>query len=133
MSETSVWSNVKFDYSGRKVLVVGGTTGIGFGVAQAYREAGAEVAITGQRGSASEYDADYGGYRYFKLDITAGHDKTTGFEVRAHAHGIRSGESLSDRPTTVVEGGSGVARDATKVHSSWIRHITSDSCFAKVT
>jgi len=44
-----VWSNVRFDYSGRKILVVGGTTGIGFGVAQAYRAAGAEVAITGQR------------------------------------------------------------------------------------
>lgn len=68
------WSNVKFDYSGRKVLVVGGTTGIGFGVAQAYREAGAEVAITGQRGSASDYDADYSGYRYFKLDITGTDD-----------------------------------------------------------
>jgi len=72
-TQTATWGNVKFDYSGRKVLVVGGTTGIGFGVAQAYREAGAEVAITGQRGSASDYDADYAGYRYFKLDIT-GHD-----------------------------------------------------------
>jgi NAD(P)-dependent dehydrogenase (short-subunit alcohol dehydrogenase family) len=55
------------------VLVVGGTTGIGFGVAQAFRDAGAEVSITGQRASASDYDADYSGYRYFKLDIT-GHD-----------------------------------------------------------
>ncbi len=35
------WGNVTFDYRGRNVLVVGGTTGIGFGVAQAYREAGA--------------------------------------------------------------------------------------------
>jgi NAD(P)-dependent dehydrogenase (short-subunit alcohol dehydrogenase family) len=73
-TQDSVWSNVKFDYSGRKVLVVGGTTGIGFGVAQAYREAGADVAITGQRGSASDYDADYSGYRYFKLDITGKED-----------------------------------------------------------
>jgi NAD(P)-dependent dehydrogenase (short-subunit alcohol dehydrogenase family) len=64
------WANVKFDYSGRKVLVVGGTTGIGYGVAKAYREAGAEVAITGQRASVSEYEADYSGFRYFKLDIT---------------------------------------------------------------
>jgi NAD(P)-dependent dehydrogenase (short-subunit alcohol dehydrogenase family) len=68
------WSNVRFDYSGRKVLVVGGTTGIGFGVAQAFREAGAEVAITGQRATASDYDADYAGYRYFKLDITGTDD-----------------------------------------------------------
>ncbi|HTJ64901.1 MAG TPA: SDR family oxidoreductase [Alphaproteobacteria bacterium] len=65
------WANVKFDYSGRKVLVVGGTTGIGFGVARAYREAGAEVTITGQRASAADYDADYSGFGYHKLDITA--------------------------------------------------------------
>ena len=64
------WGNIKFDYAGRNVLVVGGTTGIGLGVAQAYREAGANVAITGQRAAASEYDADYSSYRYFKLDIT---------------------------------------------------------------
>jgi NAD(P)-dependent dehydrogenase (short-subunit alcohol dehydrogenase family) len=64
------WGNVKFDYSGRKVLVVGGTTGIGFGVAKAYREAGAEVTITGQRGGVAEYDADYSGFGYHKLDIT---------------------------------------------------------------
>ncbi len=68
------WSNVNFDYSGRRVLVVGGTTGIGFGVAKAYREAGAEVAITGQRATASDYDADYSGYGYFKLDITGTQD-----------------------------------------------------------
>ena len=74
MSGDTTWANVRFDYSGRKVLVVGGTTGIGFGVAQAYREAGAEVAITGQRGSVAEYDADYSGYRYFKLDITGTDD-----------------------------------------------------------
>ena len=61
-------------FAGKVALVVGGTTGIGFGVARAYREAGADVAITGQRGSASDYDADYSGYRYFKLDITGTDD-----------------------------------------------------------
>jgi NAD(P)-dependent dehydrogenase (short-subunit alcohol dehydrogenase family) len=69
----STWSNIKFDYSGRRVLVVGGTTGIGAGVARAYRDAGAEVAVTGQRGSAADYDLDLAGFGYFKLDIT-GHD-----------------------------------------------------------
>ena len=64
------WANIKFDYSDRSVLVVGGTTGIGYGVAKAYREAGAVVTITGQRASASDYDADYSGFGYHKLDIT---------------------------------------------------------------
>jgi len=74
MSGEPIWPNVRFDYSGRKVLVVGGTTGIGFGIARAYREAGAEVAITGQRAKASDYDADYSGYGYFKMDVTGTDD-----------------------------------------------------------
>jgi NAD(P)-dependent dehydrogenase (short-subunit alcohol dehydrogenase family) len=65
------WSNIRFDYTGSHVLVVGGTTGIGAGIAGAYRDAGAEVAITGQRDSAAAYDLDLAGFRYFKLDVTS--------------------------------------------------------------
>lgn len=61
--------SVKFDYSGAKVLVVGGTGGIGLAIAKAYRDAGAEVAITGTRASAADYDRDLAGYRYFQLDV----------------------------------------------------------------
>jgi NAD(P)-dependent dehydrogenase (short-subunit alcohol dehydrogenase family) len=68
------WSNVTFDYSGRHVLVVGGTTGIGAGIARAYRDAGAEVSITGQRAGAADYDLDFTGFRYFKVDITGKDD-----------------------------------------------------------
>lgn len=71
---TTIWSNITFDYSGRHVLVVGGTTGIGAGIAHAYRAAGAEVAITGQRASAADYDLDFSGFRYFKLDVTGKED-----------------------------------------------------------
>jgi NAD(P)-dependent dehydrogenase (short-subunit alcohol dehydrogenase family) len=70
----SAWSNIRFDYSGRKVLVVGGTTGIGAGIAHAYRDAGAEVAITGQKAAASDYEADYSGFRYYRCDITGTDD-----------------------------------------------------------
>ncbi len=74
MSDTPIWSNVKFDYAGRHVLVVGGTTGIGAGIARAYRDAGAIAAITGQRASAADYDLDLAGFSYFKLDVTGPSD-----------------------------------------------------------
>jgi 3-oxoacyl-[acyl-carrier protein] reductase len=62
----SIWSNVRFDYSGRHVLVVGGTSGIGAACARAYRDAGAAVTITGQKPSAADYD----GLDDHALDIT---------------------------------------------------------------
>lgn len=59
----------KHDFSGAHVLVTGGTSGIGAAAAALFRDAGAQVTITGTRGSASEYDADLSGYRYLSLDI----------------------------------------------------------------
>ncbi len=66
---TSTWPNVRFDFSGAVVLVTGGTSGIGAGIASAYRDAGAEVHITGTRGAARDYQADLTGYHYQRLDI----------------------------------------------------------------
>lgn len=63
------WSNPRFDYSGAKVLVTGGTSGIGAATAAAYRDAGANVTITGTRASAADYDEDLSGYRYLQLDV----------------------------------------------------------------
>ena len=37
---SSTWPNVRFDYTGAAVLVTGGTSGIGAGIAAAYRAAG---------------------------------------------------------------------------------------------
>ena len=66
----SAWQNIHYDYRGARVLVTGGTSGIGAGIAAAYREAGAEVTITGTRGSPAEYGSDLGGYRYLQLSLT---------------------------------------------------------------
>jgi 3-oxoacyl-[acyl-carrier protein] reductase len=66
----SAWANIRYDYHGAAVLVTGGTSGIGAGIAAAYREAGAEVTITGTRKSAQEYNADLSGYRYLPLSLT---------------------------------------------------------------
>lgn len=62
-------SRVIYDYAGAQVLVTGGTSGIGAATAKAYRDAGAEVTITGTRASASAYDADLSGYGYLQMDI----------------------------------------------------------------
>lgn len=64
------WSEVSFDYRGRTVLVTGGTSGIGAGIAAAYAEAGAEVIITGTRATAQDYPQDLSRYRYLALDVT---------------------------------------------------------------
>lgn len=65
-------SGIHHDYAGAHVLVTGGTSGIGAATAAAYRDAGADVTITGTRGSAADYDTDLSGYRYLRMDIEDG-------------------------------------------------------------
>ena len=43
------------DFSDRTVLVVGGSSGIGNGIARAFLERGAEVHVWGTRAAASEH------------------------------------------------------------------------------
>jgi 3-oxoacyl-[acyl-carrier protein] reductase len=62
------------DFTGRTVLVVGGSSGIGNGIAQAFSTRGAEVHVWGTRPSAADYRADEGsvlaGLHYVALDAT---------------------------------------------------------------
>ena len=62
---------VTFNYDGANVLVTGGSNGIGLATAQAYREAGARVTITGRRPSASDYAHDLGAFEYRQLDVSS--------------------------------------------------------------
>jgi 3-oxoacyl-[acyl-carrier protein] reductase len=61
--------HASYDFSGCRVLVTGGSSGIGSGIARAFREVGAQVSITGTRASAGDYDADLSGYSYHSLQM----------------------------------------------------------------
>ena len=62
------------DFTGKIALVVGGSSGIGNGIAHAYRERGAEVHVTGTRHDEGDYleneDSDFTGLTYHQLDVT---------------------------------------------------------------
>jgi 3-oxoacyl-[acyl-carrier protein] reductase len=63
----------ELDFSGRQVLVVGGSSGIGNGIAQAFRANGARVQVCGTRAAAADYSPAEGshleGLDYAQLDI----------------------------------------------------------------
>lgn len=60
------------DFRGKAVLVTGGSDGIGFGVAQAFFEAGASVTVTGTR-DAPSYGRDYSALNFRHLDVSDPH------------------------------------------------------------
>ena len=63
----------ELDFSGKQVLVIGGSSGIGNGIAQAFRARGARVAVCGTRAKASDYSREEGsrldGLGYRQLDV----------------------------------------------------------------
>lgn len=63
-------NEVRFDFTGAKVLVTGGSNGIGLGIAQAFTTAGAHVTITGTRQSATEYDHDLSSFDYAQCSMS---------------------------------------------------------------
>ena len=63
-------NSTNYDYSGAKVLVTGGTSGIGYGIASAFARAGASVTVTGTRASAADYDdVDLGAFTFKSLKV----------------------------------------------------------------
>lgn len=59
-----------FNYSGSRVLVTGGSNGIGREIASHFKRSGAEVLITGTRASASDYEHDLSDFDYHSLQLT---------------------------------------------------------------
>ncbi|MFA7554042.1 MAG: SDR family oxidoreductase [Spongiibacteraceae bacterium] len=66
----SDFGSAQYNYSGAKVLVTGGTSGIGAACARAFANAGASVTITGTKACAGDYDSDLSAYQYHQLDVT---------------------------------------------------------------
>ncbi|MDB3856327.1 SDR family oxidoreductase [Halieaceae bacterium] len=64
-------ATANYDFSGCHVLVTGGTSGIGYGIARAFDEAGAYVIVTGTRSSPADYDdVDLASFEYHQLQLT---------------------------------------------------------------
>ena len=61
------------DFSGKKALVVCGSSGIGNGIAQAFRAQGGDVHVCGTRSSANDYTNEHGsnleGVTYVQADV----------------------------------------------------------------
>jgi 3-oxoacyl-[acyl-carrier protein] reductase len=58
------------EFKGKRVLVTGGSQGIGLATAKAFRANGATVLITGTRAAATDYADDLSGYTYLQADFT---------------------------------------------------------------
>lgn len=62
------------DFAGKTVLVVGGSSGIGNGIAHAFKVRGAHVHVTGTRPDEGDYleaeDSDFTGLTYHRLDVS---------------------------------------------------------------
>ena len=62
------------DFTGKTVLVVGGSSGIGNGIAQGFRARGANVTVWGTRKLAADYSAaegsDLSGLAYAQVDVS---------------------------------------------------------------
>lgn len=64
----------ELDFTGKTVLIVGGSSGIGNGVAQRFRGKGADVHVTGTKRSGMDYaevaGSDLSGLTFAQLDVT---------------------------------------------------------------
>ena len=78
-------NTASFDFSGAKVLVTGGSNGIGAAIARAFQESGADVMVTGTRASVDEYDGDLSAYEYRQLELA---DKTAIESLAASLDGL---------------------------------------------
>ena len=64
----------EIDFGGKTVLVIGGSSGIGNGIARQFLNHGAEVYVCGTRATAEDYTKDEGtdltDLHYFQLDVS---------------------------------------------------------------
>ncbi|KEO90183.1 3-oxoacyl-ACP reductase [Erythrobacter longus] len=62
------------DFTGKRVVIIGGSSGIGNGMAHEFRRAGADVLVTGTRPDEGDYleaeDSDFTGLSYAQLNVS---------------------------------------------------------------
>ncbi|BBY67581.1 SDR family NAD(P)-dependent oxidoreductase [Mycolicibacterium helvum] len=63
-------AQLSFDFTGTQALVTGATSGIGHAVAVLFRDAGADVIVTGTKPAATDYDTDLSQMTYRQLVLT---------------------------------------------------------------
>lgn len=101
----------RFDFAGARVLVTGGSNGIGHAVAVAFADAGAQVTITGRRATVGDYGHDLSRFVYRPLD------------VRDAAGIARVAGALDGLDVLVNNAGANFARDP----SEWDPDVFADS------
>lgn len=73
-----------YDFSGCRVLVTGGTRGLGLLVARALAEAGGRVTVTGTASLASYYDPEVSRFGYHQVDLTDGEEIASAADRLGH-------------------------------------------------
>jgi 3-oxoacyl-[acyl-carrier protein] reductase len=100
--------DVGFDFTGRHVLVTGGTRGLGLSIAQAFLESGARVSITGTKILPSLYDADLSRFEYHQLRLTSSEaidsfvERIGALDVLVNAAGARLSTDLAEHEREFV-------------------------------
>ena len=65
----------EIDFSGKTALVIGGSSGIGNGIARQFKDHGAQVFVSGTRATAEDYADEEGseldGLNYFQWDVSS--------------------------------------------------------------
>lgn len=75
-----------FSVAGKRVMITGGTAGIGLGLAKHFAEAGSQVAVFGRRDDGTKIAASIGA-AFFSMDVTDEQSVDTAFKAALHALG----------------------------------------------